>query len=132
MPLISWPADSRIATRNAPAFRPKNLMNDAENPALIKKATLMTDRSTTLGQLAALVGGQVHGDRATPIRAAAVLGEVSSGEITLIDQPERVKQLAATQAAAVVVSDKISFEWPAAIVVADVHAAFAKIVCYFR
>jgi UDP-3-O-[3-hydroxymyristoyl] glucosamine N-acyltransferase len=92
----------------------------------------MTDRSTILGQLAALVGGQVHGDPATPIRAAAVLGEVSPGEITLIDQPERIKQLAATQAAAVVVSDMISFDWPAAIVVADVHAAFAKIVCYFR
>jgi len=92
----------------------------------------MTDRSTTLGQLAELVGGRVHGDPATPIHGAAVLGEVQAGQITLIDHPERVKQLAATQAAAVVVSEKIACEWPAAIHVPDVHAAFAKVVCHFR
>ncbi len=103
------------------------------------------DRSITLGMLAELAGGQVVGDAATVIHGAAVLREVKRGEITFIDQPERIKQLAVTEAAAVVVP--ISMAWeengvgddparfarlPAAIRVKDVHAAFAKIVSYFR
>ena len=67
----------------------------------------MTDRSITLGMLAEMVGGTVDGDAATVIRGAAVLREVRRGEITFIDQPERIKQLAATQAAAVVLPEKL-------------------------
>jgi UDP-3-O-[3-hydroxymyristoyl] glucosamine N-acyltransferase len=92
----------------------------------------MRERTTTLGQLAELVDGRVVGDPQTPIEAAAVLAEVAAGEITLIDRPERVGQLAQTQAAAVVVPEKIDCSWPAAIVVDDGHAAFAKIVAHFR
>jgi len=40
--------------------------------------------------------------------------------------------LTATKAAAVVLPTTTSCDWPAAIVVDDVHAAFAKIVCHFR
>jgi UDP-3-O-[3-hydroxymyristoyl] glucosamine N-acyltransferase len=109
----------------------------------------MMDRSITLGMLAKLVNGQTVGDAATVIHGAAVLREVAPGEITFIDQPERLKQLAATEAAAVVVPEAISWEetggrpslrdgaraparCPNAIRVKDVHAAFAKIVSYFR
>ena len=92
----------------------------------------MMQQPTTLGQLATLVAGQVRGDATTVIRGAAPLGEVKAGEITLLDQPELMKQLSATQAAAVVVTEKIHCDWPAAIVVADAHAAFAKIICHFR
>jgi UDP-3-O-[3-hydroxymyristoyl] glucosamine N-acyltransferase len=105
----------------------------------------MADRSTTLGQLAELVGGRVQGDPATVIRGAAVLREAEPGDITLIDHADRLKQLAATRAAAVVLIEKIAGglagnltsgnEAPAdlaAIVVSDAHAAFAKIVCHFR
>jgi UDP-3-O-[3-hydroxymyristoyl] glucosamine N-acyltransferase len=87
---------------------------------------------TTLDQLANLVGGRLHGDPATMICGAATLSDVGPGEITLIDHPDRVKQLAATQAAAVVYAENVACEWPAAIIVTDVHAAFAKIVCHFR
>jgi UDP-3-O-[3-hydroxymyristoyl] glucosamine N-acyltransferase len=66
------------------------------------------------------------------IRGAATLREVTADEITLIDRPERIKELVATQAAAVVHAEKTECEWPAAIVVADVHAAFATIVARFR
>jgi UDP-3-O-[3-hydroxymyristoyl] glucosamine N-acyltransferase len=102
---------------------------------------VMTKQYSTLGELADLVGGQAHGDPTTVIRGAAVLGEVTAGEITLIDQPERVKHLIATQAAAVVMPNQISYDSIgtradstriAAIVVTDAHAAFAKIVCHFR
>jgi UDP-3-O-[3-hydroxymyristoyl] glucosamine N-acyltransferase len=105
----------------------------------------MSDRSTTLGTLAELVGGRLHGDPATMIRGAAVLDEVAAGEITLVDHPERVKQLVATQAAAVVVPERMAdilvgdvggvgnktAHW-ATIIVADSHAAFATIICHFR
>ena len=70
----------------------------------------MTDRSITLGMLAELVGGQVVGDAATVIRGAAVLREVRSGEITFVDQAERLKQLASTQAAAVVLPENIVWD----------------------
>jgi UDP-3-O-[3-hydroxymyristoyl] glucosamine N-acyltransferase len=100
----------------------------------------MSRRSTTLGQLAELVGGRLDGDRNTTIQAAAVLSEVATGEITFIDQPERLKQLSATQAAAVVAPEKIADHWNGsdgsprlpAIFVADVHAAFSAIVLHFR
>jgi UDP-3-O-[3-hydroxymyristoyl] glucosamine N-acyltransferase len=89
-------------------------------------------QQSTLGQLAGLVGGRVHGDPALVIRGAATLSEVAAGEITFIDHPDRVKRLATTKAVAVVLPESISCDGPAAIVVADVHAAFAKIVCHFR
>jgi UDP-3-O-[3-hydroxymyristoyl] glucosamine N-acyltransferase len=92
----------------------------------------MTDRTTTLGQLAEWVGGKAVGDPATPIHGAAGLGEAEAGQITLVDHPDRLKQLTATQAAAVVISENIECAWPAAIVVSDVHAAFARIVSHFR
>jgi UDP-3-O-[3-hydroxymyristoyl] glucosamine N-acyltransferase len=92
----------------------------------------MTERPIPLAELAQFVGGQVQGDATTLIRGAAVLRDVQPGDITLVDQPERVKELAATQAAAVVVAAGIEHGWPAAIIVADVHQAFAKIVAHFR
>jgi len=92
----------------------------------------MSDRTATLLQLAELVGGQLIGDPAMEIRAAAVLSEVKAGEITLVDHADRLKQLAATEAAAVVISEKVFCNWPAAIVVTDVAAAFATIIKHFR
>jgi UDP-3-O-[3-hydroxymyristoyl] glucosamine N-acyltransferase len=82
--------------------------------------------------LAEMVEGQVVGDAATVICGAAVLREVRAGEITLVDHPERIKQLAATRAAAVVLPASINCDWPTAICVSDAHVAFAKIVSYFR
>jgi UDP-3-O-[3-hydroxymyristoyl] glucosamine N-acyltransferase len=87
---------------------------------------------STLGQLARLVGGRVHGDPAIAIHGAATLSDVATGEITFIDHPDRVKRLASTKAAAVVLPESISCDWPAAIIVADVHTTFAAIVCHFR
>ena len=92
----------------------------------------MSDRQITLAKLAELVGGRAQGNTETLITAAAVLGDVGPGEITFIDNADRVKNLATTQAAAVVVPDTFSCEWPAVIYVSDVHAAFAAIICHFR
>jgi UDP-3-O-[3-hydroxymyristoyl] glucosamine N-acyltransferase len=100
----------------------------------------MSNPSTTLGQLAEFVVGRLQGNPATVVRGAAVLAEVAAGEITLVDHADRLKQLNATEAAAVVVTEKVAIDPAAgaalqtidAIVVADVHAAFAAIVCHFR
>ncbi len=102
----------------------------------------MNKQPTPLGQLARLVGGRVHGDAQLVIHGAAVLGEVVTGEITLVDHVDRLKKLNATQATAVVVAEKITNEFlaaddngstgKAAIIVADVHAAFSTIICHFR
>jgi UDP-3-O-[3-hydroxymyristoyl] glucosamine N-acyltransferase len=106
-----------------------------------KERAAMSTHATTLGQLAELVGGRIVGDPATAIKAAEVLSEVAVGEITFIDQPERLKQLAATQASAVLAPEKIAEAWLGsenaaarlpAIFVADVHAAFATIISHFR
>jgi UDP-3-O-[3-hydroxymyristoyl] glucosamine N-acyltransferase len=92
----------------------------------------MNQRPTTLERLAELVGGRKHGDPATPIEGAAPLVEVVRGQITFVDRPERLKELAKTQATAVVVPEGFASDWPAAIVVDDVHSAFATIVGHFR
>src|SRR4051812_7583435 len=101
----------------------------------------MSKQATTLEELAQLVGGRVQGDSALQIRGAAVLGEVEDGEITLVDHPDRLKKLNSSRAAAVVTSEKIAAEYfagqadatrKASLIVADVHAAFCKIVCHFR
>ncbi len=93
---------------------------------------MTSEPATTLVELATLVGGRIHGDPATAIRGAAVLDEVADGQITLIDHADRAKRLAATRAAAVVRPEKVACDWPAAIVVGDVHAAFAAIIGHFR
>jgi UDP-3-O-[3-hydroxymyristoyl] glucosamine N-acyltransferase len=90
------------------------------------------ERTITLGQLAELVGGTVQGDPATVIHGASVLSEVASDQITIVDHADRLKRLATTQAAAVLCQEKIACDWPAVILVPDVHEAFAKIVSHFR
>jgi UDP-3-O-[3-hydroxymyristoyl] glucosamine N-acyltransferase len=112
--------------------RAGTIAGPANPPSFSKEAALMGEQPSTLGQLAELVGGTLRGDPATPIEGAAVLGEAVAGQITLVDHPDRVKQLATTSPAAVVVPEKISCDWPAAVIVADVHAAFIKIVEHFR
>ncbi len=100
----------------------------------------MHKRSTTLGQLADLVGGQVLGDPQMPVRGAAVLSEVADGEITFVDHVDRIKKLNSTSAAAVVVSNEVASELAGGditagrnlVVVDDVQSAFATIVSHFR
>src|SRR6185503_7034140 len=58
-----------------------------------KEAFLMSKQPTTLGQLAELVGGRIHGNSQLAIVGAAVLGEVVDGEITLVDHVDRLKTL---------------------------------------
>ena len=128
---LAAPAASRYDPA-PPISTARSQRGTAVRPSPLRKATVMNDRETTLGELAELVGGRVYGDPATVIRGAAVLGQVADGEITFIDHADRVKRLAGTQAAAVVRPENIHCNWPAAILVTDVHAAFATIISHFR
>ena len=87
-----------------------------------------------LGDLAAAVGGRVVGDPNLPICGAAPLSEAQAGEITLIDAPERLRELRQRSPTAIVrASDCDDGDFDnASIVVDDVHRAFASIVSRFR
>lgn len=87
---------------------------------------------TTLGQLARLVGGALWGDSSLALTGAATLGLAREGEITLADHPDRDRELAASPAAAVIATPDVECSGKPAIIVKDVHAAFAAIVCHFR
>ncbi|HYO26357.1 MAG TPA: UDP-3-O-(3-hydroxymyristoyl)glucosamine N-acyltransferase [Lacipirellulaceae bacterium] len=87
---------------------------------------------TTLGDLARLVGGALWGDAALELSGAATLGLARPGEITLADHPDRDRELAASPAAAVIATPDVECSGKPAIIVKDVHAAFAAAVSHFR
>lgn len=87
---------------------------------------------TTLGELADLVCGRLQGDPTLPICGASPLMDARAGEITLVDDPQRLAALDASPAAAVVVPGHIHIGSRPAILVEDPHRAFARIVERFR
>jgi UDP-3-O-[3-hydroxymyristoyl] glucosamine N-acyltransferase len=86
----------------------------------------------TLGELSALVGGDLDGPADLVIRQARPLGEAGPEDITLIDRPERTLKLSPGEVAAVVVPRSVNGIPFPAIRVDDVHKAFTLIVSYFR
>ena len=86
----------------------------------------------TLGELSELVGGRLVGDGNLEITGAATIRDVRPGEITLADDAKLANQLAACDAAAVIVSDQFTPERLPHIVAPNVHAAFAKVVQHFH
>jgi UDP-3-O-[3-hydroxymyristoyl] glucosamine N-acyltransferase len=86
----------------------------------------------SLRELAALVGGRVSGDPELLVVGAAVLEVAANDEISLVDHADRLPRLARSAAKAVVAPESLAEPSRPAILVADVHAAFAKIVERFR
>ncbi|HMP05738.1 MAG TPA: UDP-3-O-(3-hydroxymyristoyl)glucosamine N-acyltransferase [Lacipirellulaceae bacterium] len=87
---------------------------------------------STLGELVRLTGGALWGDADLTITGAATLSLARAGEITLADHPDRDRELAASPAAAVIAAPEVECSGKPAIVVRDVHAAFAAVVAHFR
>jgi len=87
---------------------------------------------TALGELARLVGGELRGDARIQLTGAATTDVARPGEITLADHPDRARGLVASLASAVIASPEVDCGGKPAIVVADVHAAFATAVRHFR
>lgn len=88
--------------------------------------------ATTLGDLAALVGGETLGDPTTPIQNAWPPLDCDAASITLIDSAESLPKLEACPAAAAVVPAGVDEPGRPAIRVEDVHQAFAAIIRHFR
>ncbi len=88
--------------------------------------------STTLQQLATLVGGSLTGDGAIEITGAAIIRDAGPSDITLADHEKLTGELETCIAAAVVVPTRFHPTGIAFIAVENVHEAFAKIVQIFR
>jgi len=81
----------------------------------------------TLQELAALVGGRVIGDASTVIRGASTLSRATQNEISFLANTKYEKQLATTQAGAVVVGKEMPSHTPL-IIAKDPYFAFTQIV----
>lgn len=89
--------------------------------------------ATTLGDIAALVGGRiVSGDKSLAIVSAATLETATPADVTLLDSRDKVHLLAKSAAAvAIVPAGSGPLDRPT-IEVADVHAAFAAVIMKLR
>ena len=88
--------------------------------------------SLTLREIAHLVEGRLNGNGELSIHGAATLAVAQAGEITLADNPKHAAHLARCAASAVVVPECFQPEGRPTITVADVHAAFSRIVARFH
>lgn len=88
--------------------------------------------STSLGELAELVGGQLIGSAATEISGAAIIRDVRAGEITFSDNVLLAEELAESEAAAVVVPAGFDPKGIPYISVENVRESFGRIVSHFR
>jgi UDP-3-O-[3-hydroxymyristoyl] glucosamine N-acyltransferase len=91
----------------------------------------MPNMSMQLGDIAALVGGRLHGDASLAITGAAILRDADAGDITLVDV-RHAGGLADCRASAVLVPPELQPSGMPFVTVPDVHASFAKIVEHFR
>ena len=87
---------------------------------------------TTLAELSTLVDGSVIGDGRLVIRGAVSLRDAQPGDITLVDGDEKNHSLEDCRASAVVAPKTFTPDGLPAILVDDLHRAFATIVAYFH
>ena len=88
--------------------------------------------ATSLSQLAQLVEGELIGNGAVEIVAAATLATATQNDISFLDDKDNARLVAKTQAAALVVPRDFVPDGLAAVQVDDVSAAFIEIVKHFR
>jgi UDP-3-O-[3-hydroxymyristoyl] glucosamine N-acyltransferase len=84
--------------------------------------------TTTLRDLAELVGGELCGDGSLVIHAARPLSEAEPGSITFVDDEKHAQQLTACRASAVVAPTGLATKEWNVVRVADPVAAFAVMV----
>ncbi len=92
--------------------------------------------AVTLGELAELCGGVLQSPADlevlhTQIVGAATLHDALQGQITFIDKPERLPQLAASPAAAAIVPAGVVHDSKPTIAVENVHQAFLAVMLHF-
>lgn len=85
-----------------------------------------------LGDLAARVGGELHGDSACPIEGVAPLEDARPGTISFLSNPRYRRHLAATRASAVILSRDRLPECPCSAIVAEQpYLAYARVAELF-
>ena len=82
----------------------------------------------TLGEIAALVGGTLHGDPELRITGLNGIREAQPGELSFVRGGKYLKYVAQTKASAVLVHDRPAHCPPAAIVVSEPDLAFAQLL----
>jgi UDP-3-O-[3-hydroxymyristoyl] glucosamine N-acyltransferase len=85
----------------------------------------------TLAELAALVGGKILGDPQLLIKGVAGIKEAKKDEITFLSNPRYSKELAQTNAGAIIISPEIQTQNLAAIICDNPYLAFARILGFF-
>lgn len=88
--------------------------------------------STTLGQLADLIGGRRVGDASLPILGAATLDTAGPGEISFIEHSRLLPQVDDSPAAAIILKETVDTIDRPAIFVDHPRDAFTKVVTFFR
>jgi UDP-3-O-[3-hydroxymyristoyl] glucosamine N-acyltransferase len=86
----------------------------------------------SLAEIARLVDGRLHASHDIEIHGADTIRDAREGDITLIDDDRRLKDIASCEASAVLVPLGCQPDNIAYISVPDVHVAFAQIVALFR
>lgn len=87
------------------------------------------NRTATLGELAALVGGTVRGDAALTIRRVAPLNAAIEGDLTFFTNPKYAAALKTTRASAVIVAPGLELDCALPqLQCANPYLAFAKIL----
>lgn len=81
----------------------------------------------TLADIAGHIGGEVHGDGACVIERVTTLENAGDGDISFLSNSKYYKQLAATRASAVILSEKHLTACPVnAVVVEDPYLGYAR------
>jgi UDP-3-O-[3-hydroxymyristoyl] glucosamine N-acyltransferase len=88
--------------------------------------------TSTVRELAALVGGEVHGDGDLPIVAARPLHEAENGHITFVEDDRHLPELHGSAATAAVVAPTVTPNGKALIRVTDPLTAFVTIVRHLQ
>ena len=88
--------------------------------------------TVTLGDLARLVDGQLHGNGDLPITGADTIRDAHPGDITFAESAKLAPKLDKSQASAVLTPPDFCPDQISYVTVPDVHAAFAKVVAMFR
>src|SRR5262245_65893335 len=88
--------------------------------------------TSTVRDLAALVGGEVYGDGDLPILAARPLREAQPGHVTFVDHEKHLPDLYASPASAAVVTPDVPPNGKALIRVPDPLAAFVTIALHLQ
>src|SRR5688500_19018543 len=84
--------------------------------------------TVSLGELAVRFGCELRGDPSTPVDSVATLANAHSRAITFLANPKYRRELAATQAAAVIIDPKNADACKvAALVCANPYATYARI-----